>query len=359
MTNLALQLNDTKDIRNVEYRKQINGNILIDEYLKTLNTDNTRKAYARSINEFFKTLYPKEPLTLDMMVIDDIIAIRYMNIYKKKLNDGEIKSSTYNSKIKGIKSFYDWLMKRTRSNIYGYELLPFNPFDSTKQIAENDAEGSDALTPDEILLMLEHPYGHNQHVQMRNVLMFVLAITTGIRNSALLNIKEEDIKFLSGEWLVDAIDKENKQALMPINNYYTKLMAWYQNDKKWRTSGDTIFNIHPIYAGEVIKNWAKSVGIDKNITFHSLRATCAVQIYENSNGNLAKVQLALHHSNMSTSKIYAEKGNKINHDAENIVENILNIGKFESMVENLCKEDLVKILCSLDAHTKMQIMNRL
>jgi site-specific recombinase XerD len=362
---VALAVSNTNDmiggnITMEDYRSKLNGLDIIERFLKEFKSESTKKSYRKSINDFYTWLYGDKTLTLQMMIIDPVHAGEYSAYWMEQLNNGKIKTSTYNCKFKGIKSFYDWLITRTTSNTLDFTMMKINPFNVVKQMKEYDSEGSDALEPDEIMLMLSNPYGRGKHIQERNVLMFVLAITTGIRNHALLTITENNIIKMGNDWVIDTIDKEDKQALKPINNYYDRLMNWYHEDKKTRTDKDnTIFNIHPIHANKVISDWAKSVGIDKKITFHSLRATTAVRIYEDNDGNLAKVQLALNHSHMETSKIYVDKNNKINHDAENIIESLQNVTTFEEKMEQLSKEELLEILSSLNASTKMQILKNL
>jgi site-specific recombinase XerD len=362
---VALAVSNTNDIvkGNItmeDYRKNLSGLDIIETFLNELNSDSTKKSYRKSIFDFFNWLYGDKPLSLQMMIIDPVHAGEYSSCCREELDSGDIKISTYNSRFKGIKSFYDWLITRTTSNTLDFTMMKINPFDVVKQMKEYDSQGSDALEPDEILAMLKNPYGRGKHAQERNTLMFVLAITTGIRNRALLTITEAKIVKMGEEWIINTIDKENKQALKPITNYYDRLMNWYNEDRKIRTDKDnTIFNIHPIHANKIISGWAKSVGIDKKITFHSLRATTAVRIYEDNDGNLAKVQLALNHSHMETSKIYVDKNNKINHDAENIIESLQNVGTFEEKMEQLSKEELLKILSSLNASTKMQILKNI
>jgi site-specific recombinase XerD len=343
------------------YKNTISGIDIIEAYLSTLKNANTIRAYRKSITDFFVFTYGEITLTSSMLVIDPVKAMAYSNYCKQLLDEDKIKSSTFNTKIKGIKQFYDWLIGQTTLNTKNIKLFNINPFTTVKQIAENDAEGSEPLTPNEIRIMLETPFGESEHIQTRNVLLLEIAISTGIRNSALLGIKREDIKYVNGNWIIDTIDKENKKALKPINNYAKELLEWYDIDLKLRglNNNGTVFNIHPHSANRIIKEWAKSVNIDKKITFHSLRTTTAVQIYHMSNDNLGKAQLALNHSHSATTCKYIVKEDKINGDTENIVEIIKDAdNKFNDYIDGLDKNELISILKELDDNTKFQILNQ-
>jgi site-specific recombinase XerD len=337
-----------------------NGDFIIEVYLGTLNTESTRTLYKKSINDFFKFTYGGQPLTVDMFRISPAIAIQYMNIWRGQLENGIIKTSTYNSKIKGIKSFYNWAMGYSTNALTGEKLIHVNPFANEKMKSENDSEGSEPLSIDEINLMLGNPYGASEHIINRNLLIFELGITTGIRCDALMGIKVSDISKHSTDIIVSAKGKEDKTAKKPINHYYDRIIAWYNEDIKVRTKDNgTIFNITPIHANRIIKEWASQCDINKNITFHSLRTTTAVQIYHNTNGNLFKVQKMLDHAHVSTSKIYVDKENVVVHDGEDIMVNIKEASKIEDMLQNLTKEQLIKIISDLDVSTKINIMNKL
>jgi site-specific recombinase XerD len=226
--------------------------------------------------------------------------------------------------------------------------------------SENDCEGSEPLSIDEINLMLNTPYGTSEHIVNRNLLIFELGITTGIRCDALMGIKIEDITSHSKDIIVSAKGKEDKTAKKPINHYYERILAWYNEDLKVRTKDNgTIFNITPIHANRIIKEWASQCSINKNITFHSLRTTTAVQIYHNTNGNLFKVQKMLDHSHVSTSKIYVDKEKAICHDGEDIIVNIQQADKLYDKLQQLSKEQLIKLISELDVATKLSILNKL
>lgn len=341
------------------YKNTRSGNDVIEAYLSTLNSKHTVRQFRKSISDFFTYLYGNDIISTQDLVINPVKAVGYQESLKMLLNNGEMKTSTYNAKIKGVKYFYDWLITQTTLNTHDIKVFNINPFSSVKQKAENDSEGSEPLTPDEVLLMLNNPIGGTVHLQTRNILMLEIAISTGIRNNALLSITTDNIKTIDGKTVLSAKDKHNKVATRPITHYHQELLEWYNEDMKLRTDDNgTIFNLHPHSANKIIKEWAKEVGIQKKITFHSLRTTTAVQIYHLTDGNLGRTQLALNHSNSTTTKRYVVKENVINCDAENIVESIKNTEKnFEDFVNSLSAEQMREILLNMNTTTKIQIMN--
>ena len=334
------------------------GNTIIEAYLATLNNDNTVRKYRRSILDFFEYLYPNETLTSEMLIIDPVHAQSYRDMLIQKLNNKEIKTSTFNGKLKGCKQFYKWLMGQTTLNTKQAKLFNINPFDTVKQLAENDSEGSEPLTPDEVLLMLDNPVGENEHIRTRNMLILEIAISTGIRNDALMKITPDNITKIGDDWVLSVIDKNGKDALKPINNYHEQLMNWYEEDLRIRTyNNGTIFNIHPVSANRLIKEWAKGLKIDKKVTFHSLRTTTACQVFHLYD-SVEKAQIVLQHTHMETTNGYLSKENRINKDAENIVKIMKGVqDNFEDIINSLSKEEIVKLLMdNMDTTSKMRLI---
>jgi integrase len=347
-----------------EHQEKIltDGDSVIKSYIDTLKSPYTKRNYTKSIYGFYEYVFGKRKLTFD-----DIVCIRphhayaYEQKWKKQLDEKIIKISTYNCKLKGLKEFYKWLMNILCAYEQTRELILVNPFGNIRQHAENDAEGCDALEPEEVELMLNNPVGHNFHTQERNRLILELAVGTGIRNNALITAKIENIKYKDGNYLIEVTDKENKTHSKSIEKaLYDRLTIWYNNDIKTRIGNDgTIFDIHPVSANRIIREWAKSLGIDKHITFHSLRATCAILIYYTNGGNAYEVQEYLGHSHLVTTKTYLKKRNKIATNGQRAMEVLHKSNKFYTEIAEMSKEDLVKMIMSLDSADKMKLLSNI
>lgn len=340
------------------------GLLIINAYLNTLESPNTKRAYARSIMEFFTFLFGDNNFELKHMIIDPNTAFNYGTYLKRQLDESKAtkdeakkkrginKTSTYNSKIKGVKAFYEWLITLTTTQ--KEKLFQINPFDIVRQISEReDAEGADVLELEEMLLMLNNPIGHSEHVRTRNRLMMELGVLTGIRNNALILAEWSTIsKDVVHGHLMKVYDKGRKENTVPINSIYDRLREWYECDLKLRTENDknSIFNIDPTHANRIMKLWAKSVGINKNITFHSLRVTTAKLVYDETK-NIYEVQKYLRQSNVATADIYVEKCKKTNHVVDNVFAELLSTNDLSEeeifyKLNVLTKEELVRLIMS-------------
>jgi site-specific recombinase XerD len=362
ITTMGKERLELKVYVNGMYSTTGSGDMIIEAYLATLGSKHTVRVYKRSILDFFQFLYPQQTLTAKMLVIDPVHAMAYREELARQLNAEIIKCATFNAKIKGCKQFYDWLMGQTTLNTKSTKLFNINPFEAVKQVAENDAEGSEPLSPEEVLLMIDKPAGESKHLQERNRLLLEIAISTGIRSDALLGIKIENIINIGGDWVINTKDKFNKETMKPINNYYTELMKWYEADLLTRgvQDNETIFNIHPHSANRIVKEWAKDCKIDKKITFHSLRTTTACQVYHIYDENLGRAKAVLQHFHTETTDKYLNKEKRINRDAEDIVVMMKKTSvSFEDIIKDMSREELADLFLSLDTTAKMQIMRKL
>lgn len=345
-------------------QRTMSGNEVITEYINSLKSESTKGSYSRAIYEYFNYIYDTTNLTTQMLITNPSQAGDYAKeMYGRVQTDDEnikIKKSTYNQKIKGVKMFYDWLITKTTLNTVNIKLFNINPFSSVGLVAETDSEGSLPLSPEEIITMLSNPVGTSNHVKERNCLILEIAITTGIRNNALLSITADDIKMIGNDWIIEVEDKGGKVARKPINNYYDRLMKWYNYDVKFRSAKEnsgTIFNITPVSANRIIKQWANKCNINKKITFHSLRTTTAVEVFKREENNIYAVQRFLNHSSSNTSMIYVEKEKYVNHDGEDIIKDIKNeVDEIRETFNSKTKEELIEMLMSLDTATKLNLI---
>jgi integrase len=368
---MDIMLLENKALR-IDRTTHIDGEYYITKFLQGFMNKNTQKAYGKSIYQFFDWWVDKNTITVKDLIINPSDAGDYNIILLTLLQSGKMKTSTYNARIKGIRSFYEWLMKDTYDNHTQHGLVYINPFGNIKQLdTDADTEGSDFLSENEIMLMLNNPYGDDLHIQTRNRLLLLLALTTGIRKDALVSLKKENLQYKENEWCIITIDKGRKKVEKAIKEeYYNELMEWYNIDSKYRTNKDnSIFNIRPETAGRMISKWAKWVGIvkekidektgkktlDRKITFHSLRTTSAIQVYKLT-GNIYEVQKFMINEEVRTTEGYTDKDKKVIKIGKNLIDNLGNYTKFDDLVQKMNKAEIIELLLNLDEQTKAKLL---
>ena len=141
---------------------------------------------------------------------------------------------------------------------------------------------------------------------------------TGLRVSELINLDFNNINL--DKAYVRCFGKGNKERIVPIGeialNYLTIYINNYRDSLKKKYLCDKLFlNNHGKALTRqgflmIIKNIAKEVGIDKNITPHMLRHSFATHLLNNG-ADLRSIQVLLGHSNLSTTQIYTNVSNEI------------------------------------------------
>ena len=97
MELITRAINDNKislrTLATTNYNSELNGDAIIEAYISTLNSEQTRIAYRRSIKDFFSFLYKDTTLSVEMLVVNPPEAYSYANHWKRKIQKGEEKRS--------------------------------------------------------------------------------------------------------------------------------------------------------------------------------------------------------------------------------------------------------------------------
>ena len=177
-----------------------------------------------------------------------------------------------------LNTFFTWLVKR------GY--IAQNPIvmvDRPKNQTEHKVTYLNKTEINKLFKAVEQ--NPNKVMAIRDLTLFSLAIATGLRASALLNINIEDIDFENG--VISVIEKRKKVREIPIGeNIQSTLKEWikvrnkkfegivttalFLSNKKDRLSGDA--------ANDALKAYCQEAGIQKHITLHKLRASTATNL---------------------------------------------------------------------------------
>ena len=131
-----------------------------------------------------------------------------------------------------LNTFFDWCLKR------GY--IEKNPMGIVSRPKNNTEHKVTFLTKPEIgKLFKAVDRNPNKVASMRDKALFSLAIATGMRASALVNINKEDIKWDDG--LIRVIEKRQKIREIPIGeNTINILKEWIDiRDKEFNTLNTT------------------------------------------------------------------------------------------------------------------------
>ena len=208
------------------------------------------------------------------------------------------------------------------------QLIEINPMEQTFRPSCKQDKTITFLTEDEIKECINNIYSDcAQKYINRDVCIFSLAISIGLRVSAITQINIEDINLQNNT--IRVVEKGIKYRVMIFGeNLKQKLVAWL-NDRVnyfYDVKTDALFisrkrnRISVSAIEDMITKYTK--GINKHITPHKLRATCATNLYKKT-GDIYMVADQLGHANIATSKIYTEIDNEAKLKAANILDNLI------------------------------------
>lgn len=138
----------------------------------------------------------------------------------------------------------------------------------------------------------------------RNVLLWVLGITTGLRISDLLRLNLSD--FLDGDGKVAKSvtvkeSKTRKARLITLATTAREALEAYREDLRGR---DRLFTISREQARRLIKTWCRDCNLTGNYGTHTMRKTFATEAYVNSGGDPVATARVTGHSNAAQLMVY-------------------------------------------------------
>lgn len=203
--------------------------------------------------------------------------------------------------IAGIHSFYRFLLYHHYIEQDPSELL---------ETPKKEMHLPEVLSLDEIDSMIaaidmSKPEGH------RNRAIIEMLYGSGLRVSELVNLHISDMYRDKGYMRITG--KGNKQRLVPISKEAEKQLVYWMEDRQKLDikpeAKDIVFvnrygrQLTRAMIFTIIKTLANEVGIEKNISPHTLRHSFATHLLQNG-ADLRIIQQLLGHESISTTEIY-------------------------------------------------------
>lgn len=263
------------------------------EFRKELD-EKTLKAYRIDLGQYFSFFHREEPCKAE---IEEYIT----ELHKK------YKQKTVKRKLASIKAFYNFLEEE--------ELIQENPFRKIKVKFKEDRILPRIIPRDEIELLLNYMYGNRKNDRggekfwLRDIAVVEVFFATGARVYEISNIRADSINLNSG--LIRIMGKGGKERYIQIGEpSVLKLLKRYYNANAQaiRESGYFFVNQRGRRFTEqsiriMMKNYARSAGISRNITPHMFRHSFATYLTEEG-VDISCVQQILGHSSIKTTQIY-------------------------------------------------------
>lgn len=275
-----------------------NINDLLDQFIDYLKverglSDNTIAAYSTDLvrlTRFFK----KADLSLVEISQEHMVA--YMSFLKTQLSTRSVARN-----ISSAKQFFRFLASEGHSPLNPTRLL------ETPRLAQHLPE---LLSREQVDRLLSQP-DPARKMGKRDCAMLELLYASGLRVSELVGLKVSDVNLESG--FVRTFGKGAKERLVPIGEKAREAVEEYLSGERLSLlKGKNLPHLFLNFRGtaltrqgfwKIIKKYAKTAGIKKTITPHSLRHSFASHLLE-AGADLRAVQVMLGHADIATTQIY-------------------------------------------------------
>ncbi|MBR4073746.1 MAG: tyrosine-type recombinase/integrase, partial [Clostridia bacterium] len=225
-----------------------------------------------------------------------------INNYLEYLSMTGKSNSTCSRIIASLRCFFKYLIS---SNIIEKNPLEGIRPEKTKQ------KLPDVLEQKEILALLSQPKG-TDYKSVRDKAMLELLYATGIKVSELIELKITDFNSQIG---IIHLHSGKNERIIPIYMGAVKTLNEYLlNVRPVIVTDETVDNLFTNMNGQamtrqglwkLIKQYAESANIKKDITPHTLRHSFATHLLENG-AQLKDIKEMLGHSDISSTQIYAQ-----------------------------------------------------
>ena len=264
-------------------------------------SENTIASYGIDLKLFLE--YLRENEIPSFKQVNKEVIVNYMQAEK---NNNKANSSILRS-VSSLRKFFQYLAQEKI-----IEKDPMLLIDTPKK----KQHLPQVLTKEEVEKLLHSP-NTGQVLGLRDRAMLELMYATGLRISEIINLKLEDLHLTMGT--LQTLGKGHKERIVPVGDEAIKWINRYLEEArpkllKQKRSNYLFLNFHGnnLTRQGVWKNLkaeVRKVGIQKNITPHTLRHSFATHILENG-ADLRIVQELLGHADISTTQIYTHLSNK-------------------------------------------------
>lgn len=206
----------------------------------------------------------------------------------------EKKASTVSRRMSSVRAFYRYMVKM---------YLIKEDISERLQIPRQEQDMPEALTVEEVRLLMEQPLGDRPR-QQRDRAILELLYATGINVSELIALKISDVNLRLGFLHCKA---SGGKRVIPFGNHARSALLEYMDKGRETLLADIRSDILFVnYSGramsrqgvwKMVRGYGKKAEIQKEVTPHSLRYAFAVHLIENG-ADLRSVQEMMGHSDM-------------------------------------------------------------
>lgn len=280
----------------------------INDYLYNISTieqksQATISSYKNDLIKFVD--YCKENEIQEIEKVDNLMIQDFLSSQKGQLSDNSLAH-----------------LLTSLKNLFNYLFITYNIKNPISVLSLKKRQHLPTfLTEKEIKLVLDS-FNEEDDEQFFQKLLLELIYVTGIRVSELCDIQIKTVNLSHKQ--IRIIGKGNKERIVLIDTETSESMLYYLRNirPKFNKKKQNVYffinrlgnKINRQYVFQLIKEKCSEVGINKNVSPHSLRHSFATHML-NEDVDLRSVQELLGHSDISTTQIYTHVESKHLKDA--------------------------------------------
>ncbi len=264
---------------------------------KKSTSANTLASYQRDLRQFMLYLRSKGVDSWDQ-VTDQMLNKYFDSLKKAKKSD-----STISRSMSTMRSFFKYLLTKKSVSV--------NPMAGIKGL-KNETKAPEILSNDEVELLLWQPSSETVK-GIRDKAMLEVLYASGIRVSELLALKVSDVNLDIGYLMMNRHEDNERiiplysLAVQSLKNYLLESRPQIVNNGKEQTLFLNTTGQPMTRQGfwKLVKYYAASAKIEKDITPKTLRHSFAAHLLENG-ADINMVKDMMGHSSINSTKVYAK-----------------------------------------------------
>lgn len=261
----------------------------IYEFLGGQNSEETLRAYKTDLEQF-------------RVIAGGELSRSGVILFRDTLMKQGLSPSSIARKMSSVRSYCEFLRGQGKLNI--------DPFAGVKAPKVSVAEPTQAFTDEEVRKMFKAADRHTKpYERARDLIVLGLLFYAGLRRSEIAGLLFNDISEIDGQLVIRVRGKGGKFRMVPAHPKLQELLLpQVATSPLWKTNGPTPLlgiSVNTIY--NIVKKYAKIVGVTRRVSPHSCRATAISQLLENGESPRNVADFAGHSSVNTTIGSYDKK----------------------------------------------------
>lgn len=298
------QILSVKEFADLLFNEKPNSDLLLGFFEDRMLQENERGIFAKGTFKHYKSCYTHLGIFIfghykQKDIPLNKVDLKFIEAFDTYLIKRDLNRNTINSN-------YHKKLKTTLSNAIKNNLIDKNPYENFKLKQVNAQRNF--LTQEELIKV--QSFDLNSNVSLERVRdLFVFSCYTGLRFSDAQDLKQQDVHLSNNEGYIYRKQNKTKEVVqIPLYRIAIDILHKYDTDER-KITNKMLPQISNQKLNAYLKTIADIVGIQKKLTHHVARITCAT-ILLNEGVNLPIVQQILGHDNIRTTQQYAKLQNR-------------------------------------------------